>query len=158
MSSQEQTQQIKPDSTINTPNSANGEIFRIEKAVWLAGIGILLTLVLILILLAFGWTAGSDLVAVVGVFTSLVGTLVGYIIGGSTGSQGKESAEKRASAAQDNAMTAEKKAAKANAFSVIVKAKLTKHQEHVAKGLATDSALLQDDLRELADLSDKLLE
>jgi len=136
-----------------------GDILRIRDAVYLAGGGIVLTIVLVLILLGFGWksTDSSAIVAVVGAFTTLVGTLVGYFVGGGVGSQGKAKADQRTDAANERAANAEQKAANAKAFAEVAKGKLSKHTGGGVKGFTVDSAAIQADLKELDDLSTKLL-
>jgi hypothetical protein len=57
--------------------------------------GIIFSAVIIIFLVADGWKIFSDIVAVVGVFTSVTGTLVGAFIGVQVGSTGKETALQR---------------------------------------------------------------
>ena len=141
-------------------NVNNGDL-RVRDAVWIAGIGIVLTIVLVLILLAFSVKTSNDIVAVVGSFTTLVGTLVGLIIGGGVGAQGKAAADQRANDAQKNAGVAENKATKAQAdaksLAGMVKATLAKHENKGLKGLSVDSSSIQADLKVLKDFSETLL-
>jgi len=79
------------------------EKLRINKAFWLAIVGLLLASALMIIA---GWLfkwAPTDIVAVVGLFTSVVGTLVGAFFGVQVGSSGREQAEQRASKAEKKA-------------------------------------------------------
>ncbi len=95
------------------------EIFRISKAFWLAIIGLFLAALLVLVLLAFGIKQANDIVAIVGLFTSVLGTLVGAFFGLQIGSAGKEQTEQRANKAESksNALLA------ASDMEVIKKAK-----------------------------------
>jgi threonine/homoserine/homoserine lactone efflux protein len=76
------------------------ETLRIRKAFWLAVIGLFLAACLVIVLLAFGIKASSDIVAIVGLFTSVLGTLVGAFFGIQIGSSGKDKAESRADKAE----------------------------------------------------------
>ena len=77
------------------------EKLRINRAYYLALCGIGLAVLLVCILV-FGakWTDAADVGAVVGLFTSLIGTLVGAFFGLQIGAAGKEDAENRAEKAQ----------------------------------------------------------
>jgi hypothetical protein len=156
----------QPTGNNPTPNSqgqtnaSNGD-WRVKDAVWLAGIGIVLTIVLVVILLAFSIKTSNDIVAVVGSFTTLVGTLVGLIIGGGVGSQGKAAADTRADVATTNAQVSENKATKAQAdakaLAGMVKATLAKHEDKGLKAMTVDSLSIQADLQVLRDFSETLL-
>lgn len=76
------------------------EILRISRAFWLAVTGLLLAACLVIVLLIFGIKTSSDIVAIVGLFTSVLGTLVGAFFGLQIGSAGKEKAEERADKAE----------------------------------------------------------
>ncbi len=89
------TQPSKPQSGSKPQNSAL-EKLRINKAFWLSIIGLVLAALIVLILLAFGLRGSTEIVAVVGVFTSVLGTLVGAFLGVQVGSAGKAQAEERA--------------------------------------------------------------
>lgn len=66
------------------------EIRRMQYAFWLAVIGLLLSAILVVILIVWENMPGSDVVAIVGVFTSVTGTLVGAFFGVQIGSMGRE--------------------------------------------------------------------
>jgi len=72
------------------------EKLRINRAFQLAVIGLFLAAVLVFGLLLFGWKEASDITSVVGLFTSVLGTLVGAFFGLQIGASGKEAAEERA--------------------------------------------------------------
>jgi vacuolar-type H+-ATPase subunit I/STV1 len=74
------------------------EIYRIQKAFWLAVFGLFLAALLVLILLLFGIKTSSDIVAIVGLFTSVLGTLVGAFFGLQVGYAGNEKAEQKSAA------------------------------------------------------------
>lgn len=76
------------------------EKLRINRAFQLAVVGLALAAAVVGILLAAGWKTASEVTAVVGVFTSVLGTLVGAFFGLQIGSAGKEEADKRADNAQ----------------------------------------------------------
>jgi len=90
----------KPNSNANDASSAAKdpqiEIYRIKKAFWLAIYGLLLAAILVFLLLLFGVKQSADIVAIVGLFTSVLGTLVGAFFGLQIGSAGKEKTEERA--------------------------------------------------------------
>ncbi len=79
------------------------EITRINRAFWLSIFGLSLAAALVIALLVAGWKASSDIVAVVGLFTSVLGTLVGAFFGLQIGSAGTAKAEDRADNAQKKA-------------------------------------------------------
>lgn len=103
----------------STAKDSQLEMFRISKAFWLAIVGLFIAALLVLMLLAFGIKQSNDIVAVVGLFTSVLGTLVGAFFGLQIGSAGKEQTEERASKAEQksNALLA------ASGVDVIKKAK-----------------------------------
>jgi len=76
------------------------EKYRIRKAFWLAIIGLVIAALLVLMLLAYGFTESKDIVAIVGLFTSVLGTLVGAFFGLQIGSAGKEASDQRANKAE----------------------------------------------------------
>lgn len=71
------------------------EKYRIKKAFWLAIGGLTIAALLVIVLLAYGFKTSNDIVAVVGLFTSVLGTLVGAFFGLQIGAAGKEQTEKR---------------------------------------------------------------
>jgi hypothetical protein len=66
------------------------ETTRIRYAFWLAVIGLTLSISLAIFLYINGMSGSTELVAVVGVFTGVTGTLVGMFFGVQVGSAGKE--------------------------------------------------------------------
>jgi uncharacterized membrane protein len=91
-----------PPSAMSTAGSASEprddlEAMRIRYAFWLSIIGLALAGALVVVLVAAGWKQSSDVAAVVGLFTSVLGTLVGAFFGFQVGSAGKER-EQRATA------------------------------------------------------------
>jgi hypothetical protein len=72
------------------------ETLRISRAFWLSIIGLILAVTLVITLIIAGWDSSSDIVAVVGLFTSVLGTLVGAFFGLQIGASGTAKAEKRA--------------------------------------------------------------
>lgn len=79
------------------------ENFRIRKAFWLSVYGLGLAALLVVILALKGWEKASDITAVVGLFTSVLGTLVGTFFGVQIGSADKAKAEERASNSEKRA-------------------------------------------------------
>ena len=79
------------------------EIERIRKAYYLSIFGLSLAASLVVALLIAGCCDASDITSVVGLFTSILGTLVGAFFGLQIGSAGKEKAEERADNAQKKA-------------------------------------------------------
>lgn len=100
MSQEENKPNTNAKDAATTVKDPHIEIFRIRKAFWLAIIGLLLAAVLVVVLLAFGIKTSTDIVAIVGLFTSVLGTLVGAFFGLQVGSAGKEKAEERADKAE----------------------------------------------------------
>ncbi len=94
----------KPAETAKGAASTNTdpqlEKYRIRKAFWLAIVGLVIAALLVLMLLAYGFTESKDIVAVVGLFTSVLGTLVGAFFGLQIGSAGKEASDQRANKAE----------------------------------------------------------
>lgn len=78
------------------------EKLRINRAFWLSIFGLALAAGLVIALLIAGKTS-SDIAAVVGLFTSVLGTLIGAFFGLQIGSAGKDKAEERADNAQKKA-------------------------------------------------------
>lgn len=76
------------------------EQLRINRAFWLAIFGLTLAAIVAVTLFFGGMDEASDLTSVVGLFTSVLGTLVGAFFGLQIGSAGKEEAEERANEAQ----------------------------------------------------------
>ncbi len=79
------------------------EKLRINKAFYLAVIGLSLSAALVVVLLAAGWKTASEITGVVGLFTSILGTLVGAFFGLQIGSADKAKVEERADNAQKKA-------------------------------------------------------
>ena len=84
----------------NTPTSdAKTEQMRITYAFWLAVIGLALAAGLAVYLVSAGSfkaTTSTDITAIVGLFTSVLGTLVGAFFGLQVGSAGREKAQQNA--------------------------------------------------------------
>lgn len=78
------------------------EQLRINRAFWLAIFGLTLAAIVAVTLFFGGMDEASDLTSVVGLFTSVLGTLVGAFFGLQIGSAGKEEAEERANETQKN--------------------------------------------------------
>jgi len=76
------------------------EKYRIRSALTLSIVGLALAAVVVIALLIAGWRTGSDVSAVVGLFTTTLGTMVGAFFGLQIGSSGKEEANSRAKSAQ----------------------------------------------------------
>lgn len=92
----------------NGQNTQNGqtEILRINRAFQLSVFGLLLAAALVFFLLD---RPATDITSIVGLFTTVLGTLVGTFFGVQAGSANKEKAEERADAAQKRADAAQKK-------------------------------------------------
>jgi vacuolar-type H+-ATPase subunit I/STV1 len=75
---------------------------RIKYGFWIVVIG--LAVVVLVLLLAFRWKAASDVVAVVGSVTGVIGTIVGAFFGVQLGSAGREKAEIERNAAEEKAL------------------------------------------------------
>ena len=71
---------------------------RIGSALIIAILGLLIPAILVVILVSKGWNA-SDVSSIVGVFTSIVGTLVGAFFGVQVGAAGKDKAQNLANRA-----------------------------------------------------------
>lgn len=99
----------------NSPTASKTEEMRIRYAFWLAVIGLTLAVALVVFLVIYpkGYKS-SDVVAVVGLFTSVLGTLVGAFFGLQIGSAGKEKADQNAQRANESAKKAQDDAQKAN--------------------------------------------
>jgi hypothetical protein len=85
--------------TAQTSQPSDTEQMRIRYAFWLAVVGLGLGAALVLFLVFEGWKTASDIVAVVGLFTSVLGTLVGAFFGVQVGASGKEKEQQAAQAA-----------------------------------------------------------
>jgi hypothetical protein len=66
------------------------EIRRMQYAFWLAVIGLFLSATLVVFLIVWRDMPGTEVVSIVGVFTSVTGTLVGAFFGVQIGSMGRE--------------------------------------------------------------------
>ena len=86
------------------------EKIRINRAFSLSIVGLALAAVLVIALLIAGWKVSSDIVAVVGLFTSILGTLIGSFFGFQIGASDKDKAENRAKEAANRAQEAETRA------------------------------------------------
>jgi hypothetical protein len=73
-----------------TDQESRSENNRIFYAFIIGAVGITVSGIITLVLAALGWKSSSDIVAVVGLFTSFTGTLVGVFFGIQVGSSGKE--------------------------------------------------------------------
>ena len=82
------------------------EKMRITYAFWLAVIGLAIAATLVIFLVARTEYKSSDVVAVTGLFTSVLGTLVGAFFGLQIGSAGKEKAQQEAQDAHSLAQKA----------------------------------------------------
>ena len=92
----------------STPPDPTTEHMRIRYAFWLAVFGMGLAAVLVVFLvLQGGYKAASDVVAIVGLFTSVLGTLVGAFFGLQVGSAGREKDQQAAREATQDARRAE---------------------------------------------------
>jgi hypothetical protein len=87
-----------PDQPTPSKNRDNQktEQMRITYAFWLAVIGLALAAALVVFLVnggSYKAATSTDIVAIVGLFTSVLGTLVGAFFGLQIGSAGKEKAQ-----------------------------------------------------------------
>ncbi len=97
-----ESQTNQPQDVTKAKNS-EVEKLRINRAFYLSIFGLALAAALVVALLIAGWDKGSEIVAVVGLFTSVLGTLVGAFFGLQIGSADKAKAEERADNAQKKA-------------------------------------------------------
>jgi hypothetical protein len=79
------------------------EIERIRRAYYLSMFGLGLAASLVVVLVIAGCCDANGITSIVGLFTSILGTLVGAFFGLQIGSSGKEKAEERADNAQKKA-------------------------------------------------------
>jgi hypothetical protein len=79
---------------------ANQDDIRMDAALVVAIIGLLIPAILVVFLVLNNWKA-NDVGTVVAVFTGIVGTLVGSFLGVKVGSAGKEIERARADKTQD---------------------------------------------------------
>lgn len=86
----------KPKAT----SDPSTEKLRINRAFQLSVTGLVLAALLVVALLAWGVKDPTGITSVVGLFTSVLGTLVGAFFGVQVGSAGKEEAEERANETQ----------------------------------------------------------
>lgn len=84
----------------NSKKETSLEMYRIRKAFWLAVFGLSVAAILVIVLLFFDIKTSSDIVAIVGLFTSVLGTLVGAFFGLQIGSSGKEKIQEQAELAE----------------------------------------------------------
>ena len=80
----------------------NVEKSRITYAFWLAVIGFIIAAVLVIFLVIQARYESKDIVAVAGLFTSVLGTLVGAFFGLQIGSSGRETAQQAANSANSS--------------------------------------------------------
>jgi len=92
-----------PQEPAPSPRDAEIEKLRIDRAFQLSVIGLVLAALLVGALLWAGWKTAADVASVVGLFTSVLGTLVGLFFGLQIGSADKAKAEDRAERAQKKA-------------------------------------------------------
>ncbi len=71
-------------------NATNLENILLKYAVCLAVSGLGISAVLVIILVGLHWTDAKDISTVVGLFTGVVGTSVGHLLGAHIGSRGLE--------------------------------------------------------------------
>jgi uncharacterized membrane protein len=83
-------------------NENNIDKIHIKYGFWVIIIGFILVTVIFIVAI-FKWQEASDVTAVVGAFTGLVGTVVGAFFGAQIGSAGKEKAEKARKEAEEKA-------------------------------------------------------
>ena len=72
-----------------TTGAEDVEVVRIKYAFWLAVVGLLIAVVLVGFLIRNDIKAPADVVAITGLFTSVLGTLVGAFFGLQIGSTGR---------------------------------------------------------------------
>jgi hypothetical protein len=128
----------------NPPSGGNDKW--LSSATLIAIIGMGLAFIAIMVL-AFRLTspAASDIATMVTVFTTLVGTLAGYIVG----SEGKTKSDNRAARAEQNAAKGEALASLAN--------QLAKQHKPKAAGVAPAPGSAEADLQTLADVGKEIL-
>jgi len=100
-----------------TPQDTKTEQMRITYAFWLAVIGLALAAALVIFLInggSYKAATSTDIVSIVGLFTSVLGTLVGAFFGLQIGSAGKEKADQNAQQAREASRKAQDDAQKAN--------------------------------------------
>jgi hypothetical protein len=90
-------------SASRNPQNVTVEKLRINRAFQLAVFGLTLSAVLAVVLLYHDSMSAAEITAIVGLFTSVLGTLVGAFFGLQIGSADKAKAEDRADAAQEKA-------------------------------------------------------
>jgi hypothetical protein len=83
-------------------NENNIDKFHLKYGFWVIIIGFILVAVIFIVAI-FKWQEASDVTAVVGAFTGLVGTVVGAFFGAQIGSAGKEKAERERKEAEEKA-------------------------------------------------------
>jgi len=77
----------------------------------IAIVGLSISFVIAIIMLGLGMRTASDLVAVIGAFTTVTGTLTGYFFGEKMGSSNKEKTEIKLSASVDSLISEKTKSA-----------------------------------------------
>jgi hypothetical protein len=73
----------------NPQNPPDVEYARIQYAFWLAVIGLLIAATLVVVLIVSGNRTAADITAITGLFTSVLGTLVGAFFGLQIGASGR---------------------------------------------------------------------
>jgi hypothetical protein len=76
------------------------EKYRIKSALILSIVGLSIAALILFALLIAGLKTAADITSVVGLFTTILGTLVGAFFGLQIGSSGREQADTRADSAQ----------------------------------------------------------
>lgn len=143
----------KPQTSIMLKVSEVG----LRGAIFLALVGLLCVILLVVILLAFDIKTSNDIVAIVGVFTSVLGSLVGLIVGNGVGSQGREASDKRADAAQQQATDANNRVATTKAVAGMMQKKLDKRAPVKGVGVAPERGP-EADFADLSDMVKQILE
>jgi len=139
-------------STGDKMQNGQTERLRIWTVFWLAIVGLVIAAAVLIVLVVLGtWTfnEASDIVAIVGIFTSVLGTIIGIIMGESIGSKDKAKAEERSGNAERRA---EGEGAKGKALAQMNKNKAEAHKAKRANYAAFGLADLFD--KEQADFDD----
>lgn len=94
--------------------SSRTESMRIDCAFWLSTVGLMLAAFLVIFLVWSNFREANDIIAIVGLFTSILGTLVGSFFGLQIGSTGTVQANSQAAKANERADQAMQIANEAN--------------------------------------------
>lgn len=101
-----QTQEGKPQVEKPSGDQAGStqtpgmDKLRMTLGFWLSMGGLAVAALLVVFLVLNKWTDAADITSVVGLFTSVLGTLVGAFFGLQIGAQGKEKAEEKVEKAE----------------------------------------------------------